>query len=139
VRETPVVNGDVGLVLDMVPTERRGMDVIVLFRDPDRLCTLPLGDCHLIRAWCITTHKAQGRGIPYVILPVHRSFYWDAKRGTGLACRENLYTRFSRASKLLVTVGSFAAIEAEVRRPTVARRRTRLKSLIQLEPDGVPR
>jgi exodeoxyribonuclease V alpha subunit len=139
VRETPVVNGDVGLVLDMVPTERRGMDVIVLFRDPDRLCTLPLGDCHLIRAWCITTHKAQGRGIPYVILPVHRSFYWDAKRGTGLACRENLYTRFSRASKLLVTVGQYAAIEAEVRRPTVARRRTRLKSLIQLEPDGVPR
>jgi hypothetical protein len=131
VRETPVVNGDVGLVLDLIPTERRGMDVIVLFRDPDRLCTLPLGDCHLIRAWAITTHKMQGRGCPYVILPVHRSFYWDAKRGTGLACRENLYTRFSRASKLLVTVGQYAAIEAEVRRPTVTRRRTRLKSLIE--------
>jgi exodeoxyribonuclease V alpha subunit len=128
--ETAVVNGDMGMVEDVVLGQRQSW-VVVRFRNPERLCRLPFGECHLQRAYAITTHASQGSGFPMVIVPVHRSHYWDARTGTGIWCRELIYTAISRAEKVLVTVGEFAAIEAAVGRMTINRRRTRLASLIQ--------
>lgn len=127
--ETAVVNGDMGIVEDVIPTPR-GAQVVVRFRNPERLCRIPYGECHLQRAYAITCHGAQGSGFPMVIVPVSRQFYWDARTGTGLWCRELLYTAISRAEKVLITVGEEEAIRAAVGRRTLHKRRTRLKDLI---------
>lgn len=121
--ETDVVNGDVGTVMDVCKTANNWY-VVVKFRNPDQLCRLPYGDHNLEPAYAVTCHKAQGSGFPYVIVPVHHSFY------QGLWNREMIYTLFSRAETLLVTVGPFAAIPTAINRKTVDHRRTRLRSLV---------
>jgi exodeoxyribonuclease V alpha subunit len=136
--ETAIVNGDMGTVLDIVEG-RKGMQVIVFFRNPGRLCRLPYGGCELIQAYAMTCHKAQGSGFPYVIVPVHEQFYWDQKKGNGLFSREWVYTAVSRAEKLLVTVGQFSAIRKAVGRKTVHLRQTKLANLIRKKfPQLIP-
>ena len=89
-----------------------------------------MADHNLIAAYAMTCHKAQGSGFPYVIVPVHGSFYWNHRTQTGLFNRELVYTMFSRAEKLLVTVGQFHSIVQAIGRKTVDNRKTRLASLI---------
>ncbi len=132
-RETAVVNGDMGIVEDIV-IARRSSSVVVRFRNPERLCRLPYGDCHLQRAYAITCHSAQGSGFPMVIVPVHRSHYWDARNNTGLWCRELIYTAISRTEQVLITVGQFESIRESISRKTIDRRRTRLAGLIRGNP-----
>lgn len=129
-RETDVVNGDMGQVVAIVQGDRDD-HVIVRFRTPDRLCRLPYRTCHLTAAYAMTCHKAQGSGFPFVIVPVHHTFYWDAREQRGIFNREWIYTAMSRAERLLVTVGQFSAIEAAVRRKTVHRRQSRLAGLLK--------
>jgi exodeoxyribonuclease V alpha subunit len=124
--ECPVVNGDMGEVLDIAEDGSKRW-AVVRFRDPDRICRLPAGDAHLIQAYALTCHKAQGSGFPYTIVPVHPKFYWDERNNKGLFDRCWLYTAMSRAERLLVTVGSFTAIRQAVSRKTIHRRRTKLK------------
>ncbi|WP_406698543.1 AAA family ATPase [Singulisphaera sp. Ch08] len=128
--ETDIVNGDMGDVVDICKA-RGETYVVVDFVSPRRRCRLPFMGNHLIAAYAMTCHKAQGSGFPYVVLPVHNSFFYDEKKGIGMWNREMIYTLFSRAERFLVTVGPRAAIESAVKRPTVGRRQTRLKSLIQ--------
>lgn len=128
-REIPVVNGDMGTVLGIVEAPK-GTFVVVRFRDPDRLCRLAYADAHVIPAYAMTCHKAQGSGFPYVIVPVHHAFYWDSRKQQGLFTREWIYTAISRAETLLITVGQWSAIEAAVGRQTVHRRRTTLADRI---------
>lgn len=128
VDEIDIVNGDVGEVYDIVESDK--WYVVVRFRSPDRLCRLPMADHNLIAAYAMTCHKAQGSGFPYVIVPVHGSFYWNHRTQTGLFNRELVYTMFSRAEKLLVTVGQFHSIVQAIGRKTVDNRKTRLASLI---------
>jgi len=130
----PVVNGDMGTVVDILPDA-----VLVRFRDPERLCRLPGGEPEIILAYAMTVHKMQGSGAPCVIAPVHPSFYFDEKTGRGLWCRENFYTLISRTEQLLITVGPWEAVPMACRRKTVNRRRTtlaaRLKGLAAPEDD----
>lgn len=130
VKEIPVVNGDLGQVLDIVPGPK-GSSVVVKFLNPDRLCRLAYSECHLIQAYALTAHKCQGSGMPYVILPVHQSYFWDNRKLIGIWHRELIYTAFSRAEKLLVTIGQFSAIRQAVGRKTVHTRRTRLVERIK--------
>jgi exodeoxyribonuclease V alpha subunit len=131
--ETDVVNGDMGTVLDIVQ-EQDNTFVVVKFRTPDRLCRLAYGECHLSQAYAVTCHKAQGSGFPFVIVPVHHSFYWDNKTQRGIFNREWIYTAVSRAERFLITVGQFSAIRAAVGRKTVHRRKTKLAELIREHP-----
>lgn len=133
IKEDAIVNGDMGQVLDIVQdTGKRDTYVVVRFRDPDRLCRLPYGKCELIQAYALTCHKFQGSGAPYIIVPVHSSFYWDSKTESGIFSREWIYTAMSRAERLLVTVGQRATLEAAVRgRKTIHKRRTRLAELLK--------
>lgn len=125
IQPTAVVNGDMGTVLDIAP-HSKGAWAIVRFRYPDRLCRISMAESHLAMAYALTCHKSQGSGFPLVIVPVHNSFFFDDRRGVGVWSRELAYTAISRAEKLLITVGQFAAIETAIRRKTVHRRRTRL-------------
>jgi exodeoxyribonuclease V alpha subunit len=129
VSETDIVNGDMGTIRDIYE-DRKRMYVIVQFRNPDKLCRLPYAECHLSPAYAVTCHKAQGSGFKYVIIPVHDSFYYDARSGQGLWNREMVYTLLSRAEMIAVTVGQMSAIRSAVGRKTVERRRTRLQSLV---------
>lgn len=129
---TPIVNGDMGEVADIV--EWRGTTyVIVDFEDGDEAvrCRLPYGSCKLEPAYAMTAHKCQGSGYPYVILPVHHTFFYDDRTKVGTWCREMFFTMLSRAEKLVVTVGPFDAIRLAVSRPNVGQRRTRLRGLVQ--------
>ena len=127
--ETDIVNGDMGIVRDIVK-EKSTDHVVVAFRNPDRLCRLPLAGCELQQAYAVTVHKAQGSGFPYVIMPVHTGFFWDARRKIGLNCRELFYTGISRSEQVCVTVGQWAAVGAVVHRQTLHYRRTRLVSRV---------
>jgi exodeoxyribonuclease V alpha subunit len=122
--ETDVVNGDMGIVLDIVESDK-DCYVVVRFRTPDRLCRLSYGDAHLIQAYALTCHKMQGSGMPWIIVPVHTDTYGE------LFTREWLYTAISRAEKLLVTIGPFEAICQAIGRVRVNRRRTRLAERIR--------
>lgn len=117
-----IVNGDLGEVLDL--TEDGW--IVVKLRYPDRLVRIRRGDHHLELAYCLTVHKAQGSGFPVVVCPVHPAFYWDQRRNAGLWCRELVYTAFSRAEQILVTVGPREAIGLAASRPTRGQRRTTL-------------
>lgn len=130
--ETPIVNGDMGVVRDIVIGDKKSF-VVVELRTPDRLIRLPMSDHHLSLAYAITCHKAQGSGFPFTIVPVHPAYYWDEKTQTGIFNREWIYTAISRAEKLLVTVGQASAIRAAISRKTVHRRQTRLVDLIHRE------
>jgi exodeoxyribonuclease V alpha subunit len=127
-RPTEVVNGDMGEVAGMAEKTPGGgvTHVVIRFRNPERLVRLTIGNAHCQQAYALTCHKAQGSGFPYVIVPVHRSFYWDTRNHKGIFSREWLYTAISRAEQLLVTVGQWGAIEAAVGRRTVDQRRTGL-------------
>lgn len=125
-----IVNGDLGVVRDVVENHS-GRYVVVQFWFPDRLMRLPLGECHLLQAYAMTIHRMQGSGSKYVIVPVHKSFYWNNKTNQGLFNRELLYTGISRAEEVLVTVGQREAIKLAIGRKTVQQRKTRLKRLIE--------
>jgi len=129
--DVPVVNGDMGQVLDIFDDHKGKPQVVVRFRTPERLCCLPYSSCDLIQAYALTCHKAQGSGFPYVIVPVHEGFYWDNRKGLGLFSREWVYTAISRAERLLVTVGQFSAIRQAVGRQTLHVRKTKLAELIR--------
>lgn len=129
VEECPIVNGDMGTVLDIVQ-ESRGASVIVLLRDPERIVRIPYSEHNLNLAYAVTVHKAQGSGFPVTIMPVHTAFHWDSRSNTGLFCRELFYTGISRAEEILVTVGQWAAVRAAIGRKTVGNRRTRLQQLV---------
>lgn len=131
VRETPIINGDMGQVLAI--TEDKRPSVIVRFRDPERLIRLPLNDSHLIPAYAMTCHKMQGSGARYVIVPVHNAFY------PGLFTRELFYTAISRMEEVLVTVGQWSAIEAAVHRKTIHLRRTTLARRLDEAIANTPR
>lgn len=130
-REIDVVNGDMGQI-EAIVEGPKDTYVVVRFRTPDRLCRLPFGSAsHLTLAYAMTCHRAQGSGFPFVVVPVHHSFYWDAKEEKGIFNREWIYTAISRAEKLLVTVGQYSAIRAAVGRRTIHKRKTRLAGLLR--------
>lgn len=126
---TYLVNGDMGQVVDFVKF-KKGAYVLVRYRNPDRLCLLPRDDANVAPAFAMTVHKCQGSGFPLVIAPVHHLFYWDQRAGTGLWSRELLYTIFSRAETILVTIGPRSAIDLAVGRPTLRFRRTLLAQFL---------
>lgn len=132
IRETPIVNGDTGIVRGIEVTGSKAY-VVVEFRDPERLVRLPFGDAQLSLAYALTCHKMQGSGSPVVIMPIHPTFYWDERTRTGLWNREQVYTEFSRTEGLLITVGPISSLATAIGRKTVNQRKTRLADLIRRE------
>lgn len=127
-----VVNGDFGQIMAIVKV-RSSRQVIVQFRNPDRLCKLPYAGSELELAYASTIHTFQGSGSPIIIAPVHSLFNWNHRRNTGLWCREMIYTLFSRAEESLITVGQESSIELAIGRKTIRNRNTRLARMIREE------
>ena len=131
-RETTVVNGDIGICEDVV-TSAKGAWAVVRFINPDRLCRLPIGKCHLQRAYATTVHSVQGSGYKYVIIPVHKSFMFNAYKGFGIWCCELFDTALSRAEMIAITVGDEDAIWLACGRRTLYGRKTRLVQRLREE------
>jgi exodeoxyribonuclease V alpha subunit len=114
-----IVNGDIGEILDYDSKQIR-----VKFLHPDRTVFLPRSEPELRPAYAMTGHKMQGSECPVIVLPMHPSF-----GRSPLWTREWLYTAFSRAKKLLVTIGDLSMVERAAIRPSLNDRRTLLAEL----------
>ncbi|WP_230531338.1 SF1B family DNA helicase RecD2 [Microvirga roseola] len=98
-----VYNGEVGIVREV---NRTHGELTVAFED--RLVGYSLKELdELALAYAVTIHKAQGSEYPAVIVPV------TLQRGAMLR-RKHLYTGVTRASRLVVLVGSRAALAQAV-------------------------
>jgi len=102
--ESYIVNGDIGKVVRFVSDEG-SMDV--QFFDPDRTVKMPKNEKHLLLAYAITCHRAQGSEAPVVIVPVHGAFRFFVNRNW-------VYTAVSRARDICFTVGTFRSIRQAI-------------------------
>ncbi|MBM6583515.1 ATP-dependent RecD-like DNA helicase [Microvirga sp. BT689] len=97
--ERDVYNGEVGIVREV---SRECGELTVAF--DDRLVTYTLQELdELTLAYAVTIHKAQGSEYPAVIIPV-------ALQQASMLRRKLLYTGVTRASRLVILVGSRAAL-----------------------------
>jgi exodeoxyribonuclease V alpha subunit len=101
--ERDVYNGEVGIVREVSRTEG---ELTVAF--DDRLVVYTLRELdELALAYAVTIHKAQGSEYPAVIIPV-------ALQQASMLRRKLLYTGVTRASRLVILIGSRAALAQAV-------------------------
>ncbi len=101
--ERDVYNGEVGIVRGVSRDEG---ELTVAFDDRIVVYTLKELD-ELALAYAVTIHKAQGSEYPAVIIPV-------ALQQASMLRRKLLYTGVTRASRLVILVGSRAALAQAV-------------------------
>lgn len=119
-----IFNGDLGRIVE-INTHTRHVGV----RFDQRTVSLEFGDLDdMALAYAITVHKAQGseyRGVVIPLLPQHHV----------MLQRNLLYTAVTRASQLVIIVGSPRALETAIRNNTAQRRHSRLDArLLSTEP-----
>jgi exodeoxyribonuclease V alpha subunit len=117
--EVPIVNGDLGRV-----TKLDKHNLFVTFEAPTRRVKLARREADLALAYALSCHKMQGSEARVIIIPLHKSFGIFPNR-------EWVYTAFSRAKQILITVGTVATLGAWVRRQTNGLRKTGLASALQ--------
>ncbi|MDR0548151.1 MAG: ATP-dependent RecD-like DNA helicase [Deltaproteobacteria bacterium] len=98
-----VFNGDLGFV---VAVDKENQELTVEF-DLGRIVYQILELDELAPAWALTVHKAQGSEFPAVIMPLHYSHYRVLRR-------QLLYTAVTRGRRLVMLVGSKAALNKAV-------------------------
>jgi len=110
-----VYNGDVGRIAQVEQVEQR---VTVTYEG--RNVTYDFGELdEIVPAYAVSVHKAQGTEFPAVVIPLLTQHYV-------LLQRNLLYTAVTRATQLVVLVGSKKALHIAVRNDKIARRYTRL-------------
>jgi exodeoxyribonuclease V alpha subunit len=139
-----VANGEMGRVVAVAAKQ-----VIARFGEQDTLIRIPLGGkspdevkgagianddegrgCNFDLAYAITIHKAQGSGMPVVIV------MGDAQAG-GIASREWLYTAVSRAEKACLLIGPKPVFVRMAGRVSLTKRKTFLAELLAEAAAGV--
>ncbi len=118
-----IFNGDLGIVKQI---DSEGKLLYVSFDNSE--VAYPFDDMDQLRlAYATTIHKSQGSEFPAVILPVISQHYIMLKRNL-------IYTAMTRASKLLIMIGSTKALKMAIdnykltpRYTQLARRITALK------------
>ena len=110
-----IFNGDLGRIVE-INTHTKHIGV----KFDHRTVSLEVADLDdLALAYAITVHKAQGSEYPAVIVPLLTQHYVMLQRNL-------LYTAVTRATKLVIIVGSARAIQMAVRNDTAHRRYSRL-------------
>lgn len=121
-----IFNGDIG-VIELI--NRPSSSIVVRF-DEGRRAEYSFdmaGELEL--AYAITVHKSQGNEYDAVILPL-------AEGRSRMYYRSLLYTAVTRAKKLLIILGSAAAVHTMVRSHKKARRYANLRFLLGEVCDG---
>lgn len=123
--ELNVFNGDIGQIVTLDLDEGR----LVVDYEGRRVTYALDALAELEPAFAITCHKSQGSEFPAVVLPLvpaHR-----------IMLRRNLvYTAFTRARRVHVSVGSLRALHAAIAHADADRRHSRLAGRLRGEPPG---
>ncbi len=120
-----VFNGDIGRIVD-INTE----DQLVTASFDDRIVEYDFSELHEIQpAYAVSVHKYQGSETPCAIVVVHTSHFPMLQRNL-------LYTAITRASRLLVLIGSAKAIHMAIENIKVSERHTRLAKILQPHRDA---
>jgi exodeoxyribonuclease V alpha subunit len=110
-----IYNGDIGTILE-IDEENESMEI----RFDDRVCFYDFGMLEeLDHAYAVTVHKSQGSEYPVVIVPLFRC-------APMLQTRNLLYTAVTRASKMVILVGSYGVLQQMVSNNTHSERCTLL-------------
>lgn len=109
-----VVNGEMGEVIDGRDTGK----LTVQFASLENDCAINRNDPHILLAYCITCHRAQGSEAKVIIIPSMPFRHMD---------RCWIYTAISRAQDICLTVGRASAIRQAIRKETSLERITRLE------------
>lgn len=124
--ENNVFNGDIGIILDLIPgkyTESKQDELLLVFEENE--ISYPRNEWYKIRlAYAMSIHKAQGSEFPVVILPLTLS----SRR---MLERNLLYTAITRAKEKLVMLGQIKAFEEAAHKKGSSRK----TYLIQRFPD----
>lgn len=95
-----VYNGDIGILIEIVPADENDTGKPRMLVDFDGILAEygPETFHHITHAYCISVHKSQGSEYPIVIMPVVREY--------GIMLRKRLlYTGITRAGSSLVLLG----------------------------------
>ncbi|MBE6598089.1 MAG: ATP-dependent RecD-like DNA helicase [Ruminococcaceae bacterium] len=115
-----IYNGDIGTILS-IDSEEEVMEI----RFDDRLCVYDFGMLdELDHAYAVTVHKSQGSEYPVVIIPLFRC-------APMLMTRNLLYTAVTRASKMVILVGSYGVLEQMVKNNSHSERCTLLGEFLK--------
>jgi exodeoxyribonuclease V alpha subunit len=119
-----VFNGDIGYIVACSATAK-GVNVKVKY--PDIVTPVDYDDTDLDQiqhAWVSTVHKSQGSEIPIVIFVLEKCHSIMLQRNL-------LYTGVTRAKKLCLIMGEYAAFVTAVNNDKVINRNTGLASRLQ--------
>lgn len=109
-----VFNGDIGYIVDLEPGR-----MLVHFGEELEAVYESSEFNQLQLAYCMTVHKSQGSEYPVVILPLVSAHYIMLQRNL-------LYTAVTRAKKLVILIGSKAALNTAVENDRTRKRYTLL-------------
>ena len=109
-----VFNGDIGYIVDLEPGR-----MLVHFGEELEAEYESSEFNQLQLAYCMTVHKSQGSEYPVVVLPLVSSHYIMLQRNL-------LYTAVTRAKKLVILIGSKAALNTAVENDRTRKRYTLL-------------
>lgn len=112
--EKNVFNGDIGYIYDLEPGR-----ICVRFGDEQEAAYEAAEFNQLQLAYCMTVHKSQGSEYPVVILPLTASHHIMLQRNL-------LYTAVTRAKRLMILLGSKAALNTAVSNDRTRKRYTLL-------------
>jgi exodeoxyribonuclease V alpha subunit len=115
-----VFNGDLGTVVEIVPSEQE-----VTVRFDERLVIYDYADLNEVTlAWATTIHKSQGSEYPVVILPLHMQHYI-------MLSRNLFYTGLTRAKQLAIVIGPKKALAISVNQLKEQNRYTRIQERLR--------
>ncbi|MDY5330934.1 MAG: ATP-dependent RecD-like DNA helicase [Anaerovibrio sp.] len=109
-----VFNGDIGYIVDLEPGR-----MLVHFGEELEAEYESSEFNQLQLAYCMTVHKSQGSEYPVVVLPLVSAHYIMLQRNL-------LYTAVTRAKKLVILIGSKAALNTAVENDRTRKRYTLL-------------
>lgn len=115
-----VYNGDIGIISD-IDTENQV--VAVEFDDIPKSYEYSELD-ELTLAYAVSIHKSQGSEYPIVIMPITMNHYIMLQRNL-------IYTGVTRGRRLVIIIGSPAAMKIAVKNNKVAERNTRLEQRLR--------
>lgn len=124
--ETYIANGEIGRVLNWSFNNHRINGIVARFGGHKVIIAKegPLGLRLFDPAYAVTCHKYQGAQAKVIVVVADDS----ADR---VASRQGIYTAFTRASEVLISIGRMATLKRQCLRLDIARRKTFLTELLR--------
>lgn len=121
-----VFNGDIGIITQIIPSNRSdsGKNEIYVDYDGNVVKYLPKDFPKIKHGFVITIHKSQGSEFELVIMPISKSYY-------RMLYRKLIYTGVTRAKKKLILIGEPQSFIYSVENDNERNRKTSLKEKLE--------